>query len=229
MISSTSLFDISEWRDLMFNFPGTGSDRRIGTEQGAPPKSICILPFPYQEVLVQGEQKQLRLYEDRFLKLFDDSVENHCGVLAMGLIADAGIIQTVALCEIEAFNRMEGFGIFVTIRVVGRAKILEVIEQESEYIKAVCIEMADESLPPNLESPNLLASNIENSMLTLSSMEHRLDLAIKEKQIGGDESSSASQEDEDMQRRLNVAKLVRCFFRRKIYCLFCSLAFVIFR
>merc|ERR1719261_547990 len=43
-------------------------------------------------------------------------------------------------------------------------------------------------------------------------MEHRLDQAIKEKQIGGDESSSASQEDEDMQHRLNVAKLEDRFY-----------------
>jgi hypothetical protein len=143
------LFGIPEWRDLIFEYPGTGDDRRLGTDQGGLPKEVCILPFPYQEVLLQGETKQLRLYEERFIKLFDDCMEHHCGVVAMGMIASSGIIKTVPLAEIEAYNRLEGFGIFVTIRVVGRAKLLEVVQQEP-YIKAVCTELTD-TLPPNLE------------------------------------------------------------------------------
>lgn len=108
--SSTSLFGIEEWRDQMFDFPGTGEDRRLGKEDGGAPKEVCILPFPYDEVLLQGETKQLRLYEDRFLKLFDDAMENHNGIVAMGLLAESGIIQTCPLAEIEAYNRLDGFG-----------------------------------------------------------------------------------------------------------------------
>jgi len=125
-------------------------------------------------------------------------MSNHCGLVGMGLLAESGIIQTLPLCEIEAYNRMgEGFGIFVTIRVVGRAKLVDLTQQEP-YIKAVCTEIVDE-IPPNLDLPNLVASNIENFMLLLSSMEHRLSQAAEEK---GDEES------EEMQRRINVAKLV---------------------
>ena len=186
----------------MFDFPGTGTDRRLGTEQGAPPKEICILPFPYTEVLLQGETKQLRLYEDRFIKLFDDAMKNHCGIVAMGLLAESGIIQIVSLCEIEAFNRMDGFGIFVTIRAVSRAQLIEINQQEP-YIKAICTELNDD-LPPNFELPNLVASNIENTMLMLSSMEHRLEQARKNK----NDDDTDDEEDLDMQRRINVAKLV---------------------
>jgi hypothetical protein len=64
---TTSLNDIGEWRDLVFHYPGTGDDRRLGIEDGAPPKEVCILPFPYAEVLLQGETKQLRLYEERYV------------------------------------------------------------------------------------------------------------------------------------------------------------------
>jgi hypothetical protein len=124
------LFGISEWRDTMFNYPGTSADMRLGKET-APPKEINILPFPYDQVLLQGETKQLRLYEERFLKLFEDTMEKHCGLVAMGLLAEAGIIQTVPLCEIEAYNRMDGFGIFVTIRAVGRANLIEVTQASS--------------------------------------------------------------------------------------------------
>jgi hypothetical protein len=143
------LFGISEWRDIVFDYPGTGDDRRLGVEQYGPPKEICILPFPYREVLLQGETKQLRLYEERFLKLFEYAMDQHCGVVAMGLLAHAGIIQSVPICEIEAFNRMEGFGVFVTIRTVGRAKLVDIVQQEP-YIKAVCTELTDK-IPPNLE------------------------------------------------------------------------------
>lgn len=132
---SSPLFGISEWRDSIFNYPGT--DRApLGTESStASPKEICILPFPYDEVLLQGEEKQLRLYEDRFIELFDYCMENHSGVVAMGLLADSGIIQTVPICEVEAYNRMEGFGIFVTIRVLGRAQLLEITQKEP-WLKA---------------------------------------------------------------------------------------------
>ena len=193
--SSSSLCGISEWRDLDFNLPGTG-DRQLG-RSSTPPKSVCLLPFPYQDVLLQGETKQLRLYEDRFIKLFQDVKDNYEGVVAMGLLAKSGIIQTVPLCEVEASNTMEGFGIFVTIRVVGRAQLLDITQQEP-YLKAVCMEIVDE-IPPNLELPNLVASNIENFMDRLSGMERRLTEARENKEI----------EDEETDRRIALAKLVR--------------------
>ena len=101
--------------------------------------------------MLQGETKQLRLYEDRFVQLFNNSMTHHAGVVAMGLLADAGIVQTVPVCELEAYNRMlgDGFGIFVTIRVVGRARVLEIVQQEP-YLQAVVTELNDR-LPPNLE------------------------------------------------------------------------------
>lgn len=198
---TTRIFGINEWRDTVFDFPGTGDDRRLGRETDGSPKEICVLPFPYDEVLLQGETKQLRLYEDRFIKLFDYCMEKHSGVVAMGLLAESGIIQTVPVCEIEAYNRMEGFGIFVTIRVVGRAQLDEITQQEP-YLTGVCRELTDK-IPPNLELPNLVASNIENFMLLLASMEHRLSQAMEENE--GDED----EDQVEMRKRIQVAKLVR--------------------
>eukprot|EP00521_Asterionellopsis_glacialis_P008605 CAMPEP_0195285906 /NCGR_PEP_ID=MMETSP0707-20130614/3571_1 /TAXON_ID=33640 /ORGANISM="Asterionellopsis glacialis, Strain CCMP134" /LENGTH=370 /DNA_ID=CAMNT_0040345477 /DNA_START=199 /DNA_END=1311 /DNA_ORIENTATION=+ len=202
-IGTSSLFGISEWRDTMFDFPGTGDDRKLGVEQGAPPKEVCILPFPFQEVLLQGETKQLRLYEERFIELFEDCMENHSGVVGMGLLASSGIIQTVPLCEIEAYNRMDGFGIFATIRVVGRASLVELTKQEP-YLKAVCTEIVDD-ISPNLELSNHLASNIENFMLLLSSMERQLSTASKE-------NDEMNEEDVEMQRRIKIAQLDDRFY-----------------
>lgn len=78
---------------MLKHFFFKGEDRRLGTEQEGLPRTVNILPFPFDQVLLQGETKQLRLYEDRFLKLFDDTMEKHCGVVAMGLLAENGIIQ----------------------------------------------------------------------------------------------------------------------------------------
>ncbi|CAJ1940302.1 unnamed protein product [Cylindrotheca closterium] len=202
-INDFSLFGISEWRDSIFNLPG--ADRQpLGTEVGPPAKEICILPFPYDEVLLQGQEKQLRLYEDRFIKLFDYAMEQHSGVVAMGLIAESGIIQTVPICEIEAYNRMEGFGIFVTLRVCSRGQLLEITQQDP-WLKATCTEISDK-VPPNLELPNLVASNIENFMLLLSSMEHRL-AKVSDKDGDGDDKDVA-----EMRRKLQAAKLDDRFY-----------------
>ena len=142
----------------------------------------------------------MNLLVTSFIDLFEDCMENHCGVVGMGLIAESGIIQTIPLCEIEAYNRMGGgFGIFVSVRVVGRAKLVDLTQQEP-YIKAVCTEIVDD-IPPNLDLPNLVASNIENFMLLLSSMDHRLQQATNE-------NGESDEEGEEMQRRINVAKLV---------------------
>lgn len=196
--TNMALFDIHEWRDIDFDLPGQRTDSLV------PPKQICLLPFAFPEVLLQGETKQLRLYEERFLKLFQDAMDHHGGVVAMALLADSGIIQTVPLCEIEAYNRMEGFGIFCTIRVVGRAQLLG-FQQQEPYLKAACLEVVDE-LPPNLELPNLVASQIENLVLVLSSMEHKLKQA---KAKNNNDDDDDDEEDKEMQRRIELAKLVR--------------------
>lgn len=195
--TTTVLRGISEWRDTIFDIPGEG--RSIGVDNGGIPRQVCVLPFPYDDVLLQGETKQLRLYEERFIKLFDYVMDEHNGVVGMGLIAETGIIQTVPLCEVEAYNRMEGFGIFVTIRVVGRAALLELSQQEP-FIKATCLEIAD-NIPPNLDLPNMVASNIENFYITLSSLDAKLEL----KQALADSLDEVT--DENMRRRIMEAQL----------------------
>jgi hypothetical protein len=92
--------------------------------------------------------------------LFEDAMDNHCGMVAMGLIAGNGMITTLPLCEVESFTRFgaddtwvdtgNGMGngsIFVTIRAVGRAKIAESdLLQEGPYMKARVVELVDEDV-----------------------------------------------------------------------------------
>ena len=54
---------ISAWRDMMFeNVP---SEFALDAEDEEPVREICILPFPLTDVLLQGETKELCLYEER--------------------------------------------------------------------------------------------------------------------------------------------------------------------
>jgi Lon protease-like protein len=169
--SPTKLYDIHGWRD-------------------AGEQVVCILPFSLDEALLQGETKQLRLYERRFIKLFDDCMKDNGtngGVVAMGLIASKqnGILMHPPLCQVEAYNRsMEGsgLGIFVTIRAVGRVELKD-LTQESPYIKATCVEIFDDhqQAATNLGRANLMASNIEHAMIQLSSLDNQLKAYEKDK------------------------------------------------
>jgi hypothetical protein len=78
MSTSTSTLlrgHISEWRDLMFeNVP----KELVGdTNEGEPVREVCILPFPLTDVLLQGETKELCLYEERYVGTFVSFIEDN--------------------------------------------------------------------------------------------------------------------------------------------------------
>ena len=141
--------------------PAAASPQQQQQQQVLPTRPICLLPFPFPELLLQGETKQLRLYEDRFLKLFDYVMENHGGVVGMALPSNGGgVLEIVSLCEIEAYNRMgDGFGTFVTIRGVGRAKLLDITHQEP-FMRAVCVEAFDQ--PIGFDQHDKLQTLVDN-------------------------------------------------------------------
>ena len=206
-------FGIAEWRDLPYEGPlldllkTTAATKQ---QQQQLPKVVSILPFPFNQVLLQGETKELRLYEDRFLQLFDSVMEQQGGIVGMGLLAQSGLIQTIPLCEIEAFQRMEGFGIFVTIRVVGRAQLVAITQQEP-YLMGVCLELADE-FPQDSTTLQLLTNTMEQTIVTITAMEYRLKKIMEATLLLRDEidnnNNSDDTDDDDMVRRINIAKLV---------------------
>jgi len=216
---SSHLRDINEWRDASFdsiqstateNFSYISGDdgSKIGildaTALGKRP--ICVLPFPYDDLIVQGQTKQLRLYEDRFIELFEKCQNEHYGMLCMGLLTDSsGIVQTSALCEVEDFNRSDEFGIFVTIRVVGRVKLLELTQMEP-FITGVCSEVIDE-IPPSLDLPNMVADGIDSLLNEISVMELRLLQAkeYKEQQKAKEDALDAIPDD-DIKARERIVK-----------------------
>lgn len=127
----------------------------VAASDGEPVREVCIFPFPPTDVLVQGETKELCLYEERFHKLFEKATTDHAGIVAMGFIAPPnGMLQCMPLCEVENYQTLEGdtgFGkssILATIRVVGRAMLLDVQDPEEGimegYMKGWCTELSDD-------------------------------------------------------------------------------------
>ena len=250
--STSRLYGINEWRDDALQSKYTLDSYK--EESSAVTSTVPILPFPFSDLLLQGQRTQLNLYEQRFHELFQDAIDNHCGMVGMGLLAGNGMITTLPLCEIESFTRLgyednwinkrDGMGngsIFVTIRAVGRCKIIseDGLIQEEPYMKATVMELVDEDITESgvreksnssstvsgesspIEIATLVASNIENEMVSLANMEHRLkelEDSVKQKKEEEEEkktattmgkSSSEEDGDEVMNRRLVEAQLVR--------------------
>ena len=165
----------------------------------------------------------MNLYEQRFHELFQDALDNHCGMVGMGLLAGNGMITTLPLCEVESFSRFgaeedwvdrgDGMGngsIFVTIRAVGRVKIVEPdLLQEEPYMKARVTELLDddvtefglkekgssvsgESSPLSVASS--VANNIEVYVEELAGMEQQLK-EVENSKKKGEEKRGKSPED----------------------------------
>jgi len=239
-ICTTRLHGINEWRDQAIESKYTleGSyklqQQQQQQQQQQPntndnpttttnPSKVPILPFPFSDVLLLGQRTQLNLYEQRFHELFEDAMDNHCGIIGQGLLAGNGMITTLPLCEVESYTRLgaednwidtgNGMGngsIFVTIRAVSRAKIVESdLLQEGPYMIARVVELVDEELSSEdsligessaLKVSSLVASNIENLMLSLASMEHKLK-AVEEKRY-----QERKETNDDESREVNAVK-----------------------
>lgn len=173
-----------------------------------PVREVCILPFPLPDVLLQGETKELCLYEERFHKLFEKATDDHAGIVAMGFIAPpSGMLQGMPLCEIENFRTMEGdtgFGnvsILATIRVVGRATLLDVKEPDGDdslagYMTGWCQEMTDEMNTKGekdlMKDYNELADKCEILFETIVDLQEKIKSLEGEKQLKTEVLSEAT-------------------------------------
>lgn len=175
--SFTKLYDLSSWRDIFFDEDSTPSivtermqDQMKSNEPPyleGPARELCVLPFPLTDVLLQGETKELCLYEDRFHQLFEKCQNDHEGVLAMGLLAPPdGILQIMSLCEVESFRKMESptafgtdYSILVTIRAVGRAALIHIDEDDNlPFMVGWCAECFDDTPSPEASSSSSSSS-----------------------------------------------------------------------
>lgn len=155
----------------------------------------------------------MRLYEDRFIKLFEKCKEEHNGVVCMGLMTDSGgIVQTAALCEVEDYNKSKEFGIFATLRVMGRVKLSNLTQMEP-FIVGQCTEFADD-VPKSLDLPNMVADGIDNLLSEVSCLEVRLRQAqdYSDEQKGSKSSRSDDDSSSEMSDRMVKAALDDHFY-----------------
>lgn len=197
---------ISAWRDLMFE--DVPQKLAADAADGEPVREICILPFPLTDVLLQGETKELCLYEERFHNLFEKATTDHAGIVAMGFIAPpSGMLQGMPLCEIENYRTMEGdtgFGnlsILATIRVVGRATLLDVKTPEGEefmdgYMTGWCQEMTDDTNTKSekdlMEVYNELADRCETLFDSIVKLQDEIDSLEQKKESENEVLSEAT-------------------------------------
>lgn len=177
----------------MFEPPSMLNDLVKEDNQEGPLREICILPFPLNDVILQGETKELCLYEKRFHDLFEKSMRDHGGVIAMGLLdPPASILQTMPLCEIESYRKMEGdtgfgtsYSILATIRVVGRSSLLCIEDNgENEFMTGWCTEVSDDANSVDgktsggrdiIQLGNDLADRLEHVFESIIRLENELD------------------------------------------------------
>ncbi|KAL9187452.1 hypothetical protein ACHAXT_001555 [Thalassiosira profunda] len=194
---SSRLHGIQEWRDQALESKYTldaYQQSNPGTS-AAVPAVLPILPFPFSDILLQGEREQLNLYEQRFHELFQDALDNHCGMVGMGLLAGNGMITTLPLCEVESFSRFgaeedwvdrgDGMGngsIFVTIRAVGRVKIVEPdLLQEEPYMKARVAELLDDDVAEfGLKEKGSSVSGESSPLSVASSVANNIEVYVEE-------------------------------------------------
>ena len=126
-----------------------------------------------------------------FHKLFEKATTDHAGIVAMGFIAPpSGMLQGMPLCEIENYRTMEGdtgFGnlsILATIRVVGRATLLDVKAPEGDefmdgYMTGWCQEMTDDTNTKSekdlMEVYNELADRCETLFNSIVKLQEEID------------------------------------------------------
>ncbi|XP_041018595.1 uncharacterized protein LOC121260691 isoform X4 [Juglans microcarpa x Juglans regia] len=146
---------------------------------------LPLLPFNINEVLVPTERKTLHLYEARYLSLLDESLLRKKNLFVHFVLDPISISDSTGeasfaarygcLILIENVERLD-VGALVTIRGIGRTKILNFVKDEipesSSKVSSKVVEVREaiynlNSLEIKLKTPNeaSLQTHITNSLL----------------------------------------------------------------
>ncbi|KAG6649801.1 uncharacterized protein LOC122316596 isoform X4 [Carya illinoinensis] len=146
---------------------------------------LPLLPFNINEVLVPTERKTLHLYEARYLSLLDESLLRKKKLFVHFVLDPISISDSTGeasfaakfgcLILIENVERLD-VGALVTIRGIGRTKILNFVKDEipesSSKVSSKVVEVREaiynlNSLEIKLKTPNeaSLQTHITNSLL----------------------------------------------------------------
>lgn len=142
---------------------------------------LPLLPFDINQVLIPSESKTLHLYEARYLALLEESLFRKKKlfvhfVLDPVIVGDSSAGSSFAarygcLVIIENVERLD-VGALVSIRGIGRVKIMEFV-QADPYLKGIVIPMQDNISECESEISSKV-SELKEALYSLNSLEIKL-------------------------------------------------------
>lgn len=142
---------------------------------------LPLLPFDINQVLIPSESKTLHLYEARYLALLEESLFRKKKlfvhfVLDPVIVGDSSARSSFAarygcLVIIENVERLD-VGALVSIRGIGRVKIMEFV-QADPYLKGIVIPMQDNISECESEISSKV-SELKEALYSLNSLEIKL-------------------------------------------------------
>lgn len=142
---------------------------------------LPLLPFDINQVLIPSESKTLHLYEARYLALLEESLFRKKKlfvhfVLDPVIVGDSSAGSSFAarygcLVIIENVERLD-VGALVSIRGIGRVKIMEFV-QADPYLKGIVIPMQD-NISECVSEISSKVSELKEALYSLNSLEIKL-------------------------------------------------------
>ncbi|KAF5456885.1 hypothetical protein F2P56_026314 [Juglans regia] len=142
---------------------------------------LPLLPFNINEVLVPTERKTLHLYEARYLSLLDESLLRKKKLFVHFVLDPISISDLTGeasfaarygcLILIENVERLD-VGALVTIRGIGRTKILNFVKADP-YLLGVVIPMQDQ-IPESSSKVSSKVLEVREAIYNLNSLEIKL-------------------------------------------------------
>lgn len=166
--TKTALFGISEWR--------------ISSTPGETTRSVLLLPSSLEQSgqatdgvpLVPGESKMLVLKEGRHMELLEEAMERHSSVIG-GVLwendSDEQILPVFPLCEIIKYSLETAS---VTLKCVGRAKLVQAPNEHDSFLKGVCYELQDNNGVDTVDSEcDDLVQDMEQILATAQNVQYQ--------------------------------------------------------
>jgi len=129
------------------------------------PRTLPLMPFGADEVLMPGQSRYLHLYEARFIALFEHCTERCGGDCVLGFYAgDNALLRCATRARVDRWERLD-VGVGVTVRGVARCAIAGVT-QDGEQPFLVCElgelgDASDEGLEAASEGVRALADEVD--------------------------------------------------------------------
>lgn len=168
-------------------------------------RRVPVMNVTPDQVVLQGEKKYFQFQSDDELRLFQRALDRNHGIFGLGVIiredddGDDVMMNKIQLMEITEYNMNLGvdFGIFCTAQAVGRASILNLLDNNEsgtsvdernsieEPLIAICEEHFDnQEAYFSMEDTNQMARSVVEVIANLSDKEQ--DVIRKECSDGHD-------------------------------------------